>query len=183
MTRRVLVIVLAAVALVGRDHSRRVSAQAGTQVMMVETARGTFAIELFGQDAPASVAHIVGLATSHFYDGQRVHRAIPGFVVQFGDPQTRSLEARETWGKGASASSGTPIGVAEVGTRRRHDALAVGLAHLGEPAKADSQLYITLAPRPDLDGRYAVIGRVLDGSDVPPSLQVGDEIRRVYLRE
>ncbi len=48
---------------------------------------------------------------------------------------------------------------------------------------ADSQIYITLAPRPDLDGRYAVIGRVIEGEEVPPSLEVGDEIQRVYLRE
>jgi len=54
---------------------------------------------------------------------------------------------------------------------------------MGSPAKADSQIYITLAPRPDLDGQYAVFGQVVEGQDVPARLQVGDEIRRVYLRE
>ena len=59
--------------------------------------RQSFAIELFAGDAPVSVRHIIALVTSHFYDGQRVHRAIPGFVVQFGDPQTRNLDARQAW--------------------------------------------------------------------------------------
>ena len=56
------------------------------------------------------------------------------------------------------------------------------MAHMGNPAKADSQIYITLEPRPDLDGRYAVFGQVIAGMDVLPLLHVGDEIRRVYLR-
>jgi cyclophilin family peptidyl-prolyl cis-trans isomerase len=53
---------------------------------------------------------------------------------------------------------------------------------MGNPAKGDSQIYITLARRPDLDGQYAVFGRVIEGADVPARLQVGDEIRRVYVR-
>lgn len=57
------------------------------------------------------------------------------------------------------------------------------MAHMGDPAKADSQIYITLAPRPDLDGRYAVFAHVVEGEDVPARLQVGDEIRRVFVRE
>lgn len=158
-------------------------AQPSAPILVVDTSRGTFAFELFQKDAPESVKHIVELARTSFYDGQRVHRAYPGFVVQFGDPQTRDLEKRELWGKGEAASSGAPIGLAEVNYKRKHGPLTVGLAHMGEPAKADSQLYITLARRPDLDGQYVIIGQVVDGRDVPPLLQVGDEIRRVYVRE
>jgi cyclophilin family peptidyl-prolyl cis-trans isomerase len=49
---------------------------------------------------------------------------------------------------------------------------------MGEPAKADSQLYITLDRRADLDGRYVVIGEVVDGFEVPARLKVGDRIER-----
>jgi len=59
---------------------------------------------------------------------------------------------------------------------------AVGLAHRGNPYDADSQIYITLAPRPELDGRYVVFGQVISGAEVPPLLQVGDEIRRVFVK-
>ncbi len=161
----------------------RVLAQRSSALVVVETTRGTFAFETYPKDAPLSVAHIEKLANAGFYDGQRVHRAVPGFVVQFGDPQTRELDKRALWGKGLEASSGDPIGVAEVVLKRKNVALAVGLAHQGEPAKADSQLYILLDTRPELDGQYAVIGQVIEGEDVPAQLQVGDEIRRVYVRE
>lgn len=188
MIRRFVVLVfaatgLAAIGLLVRGDLPRLSAQQAAPTIVVETSRGSFAFETFPADAPLSVAHVAALVRSAFYDGQRIHRAVPGFVVQFGDPQTRDLAKRDVWGKGAGASSGAPIGVAEVSLKRPHVALAVGLAHMGEPAQADSQLYITLAPRPDLDGQYVVIGRVVSGREVPALLQPGDEIRRVYVRE
>ena len=159
------------------------TAQRSTSLVVVETSRGTFAFEIYPKDAPVSVAHVLDLVKKGFYDGQRVHRAVPGFLVQFGDPQTRDLDAQANWGRGAAASSGHPIGVAEVNLKRKNGALAVGLAHMGEPAQADSQLYVLLEARPELDGQYAVIGQVVEGEDVPARLQVSDEIRRVYMRE
>lgn len=152
-------------------------------VVVVETSRGTFSFETFPTEAPATVAHIVGLVRAHFYDGLRVHRAQPGFVVQFGDPQSRDLEKRELWGRGPAAASGTPVGVAEFSKKRPHKAGSVGLAHMGNPSKADSQIYVTLRPRPDLDGRYVVFGQVISGDDVPAQLQVGDVITRVTIAE
>jgi cyclophilin family peptidyl-prolyl cis-trans isomerase len=101
--------------------------------------------------------------------------------VQFGDPQTRDLSKRGVWGKGSAAASGKPVGVAEI-TTRTHRAGAVGIAHQGEPAKADSQIYVTLAGRRDLDGQYVVFGQVIDGADVPAMLQVGDSIVRMYVK-
>ena len=158
------------------------TAQSAGPVIVVETSRGTFSIETFPGDAPQTVAHIVALAKSGFYDGQRVHRAMPGFVVQFGDPQTRDMSARAVWGRGAAAGSGKPIGAAEISRRRIHVKGAVAMAHMGDPAKADSQVYVTLANRPDLDGQYAVFGQVIDGAEVPETLQVGDLITRVFVK-
>ena len=176
-----LALVLSTVAVAG--VWRTLSAQRSAPLIVVETTRGTFAFDTYPKDAPVSVAHIVQLARSGFYDGQRVHRAVPGFLAQFGDPQTRDLDKRSVWGRGVEASSGSPIGVAEVTLKRKNVALAVGLAHAGEPAQADSQLYIMLEARPALDGQYAVIGQVVEGEDVPPLLQVGDEIKRIYVRD
>jgi cyclophilin family peptidyl-prolyl cis-trans isomerase len=150
-------------------------------VIAVQTGRGTFWIETFARDAPASVEHIVSLVTGRFYDGQRVHRALPGFLVQFGDPQTRDLSARSLWGRGAAAASGRPVGVAEISDRRIHRRGTVGLAHMGNPAAADSQLYVTLADRSELNGRYAIVGQVISGLEVLDALQVGDDIIRVYV--
>lgn len=152
-------------------------------LVVVETERGTFAFQTFSSDAPRTVSHIIELVRLRFYDGLRVHRAVPGFVVQFGDPQTRDLSSRDRWGRGADASSGSAVGVTEINKRRRHVIGAVGIAHMGDPAHADSQMYVTLSARPDLDGQYAVLGQVVEGEDVPATLQVGDLITRVYMRE
>jgi peptidyl-prolyl cis-trans isomerase B (cyclophilin B) len=159
------------------------AAVAAAPLLVVETSKGTFVIQTFPADAPKTVEHIAALARNRFYDGQHVHRAQRGFVVQFGDPQSRDLAKRDVWGLGDAASSGKPVGVAEMTPRRTHVTGAVGLAHMGEPAKGDSQIYVTLAPRHELDGKYAVFGQVVDGADVPAMLEVGDEITRVTVRE
>lgn len=176
-------VLLAVAALAARGHADLGAQSRAAPVIVVETTIGSFAFETFPNEAPRTVAHIVALARKGFYDGQRIHRAIPGFIVQFGDPQTRDASKREIWGRGPAASSGKPIGVPEISKRRLHQTGAVGVAHMGDPAKADSQIYVTLAPRRDLDGQYAVFGRILEGLDVPGRLRVGDEVRRVYVRE
>lgn len=143
-----------------------------------ETTAGVFVIETYPVEAPKTVAHITSLVKAGFYDGQRVHRAATGFTVQFGDPQTRDESARDVWGRGFAASSGKPIGASEITEKRKHRAGAVGVAHMGLPAKADSQIYITLDVRPELDGHYTVFGQVVEGFDVPSRLRVGDAIIR-----
>jgi cyclophilin family peptidyl-prolyl cis-trans isomerase len=67
--------------------------------------------------------------------------------------------------------------------KRTHTKGAVAIAHAGDPAKADSQIYVTLDERPDLDGRYTVFGRVVAGADVPARIERGDLITRMYVRE
>jgi cyclophilin family peptidyl-prolyl cis-trans isomerase len=157
--------------------------QRGAPVIVVETSRGTFAFETLPEEAPKSVAHVLALVRRGFYDGQRVHRAVPGFVIQWGDPQTRDTAKDGSWGRGAAASSGEAIGAAELSNKRPQVKGVVGLAHFGDPSKADSQLYVTLAKRDDLVGRYAVVGRVVAGTDVPERIERGDLIQRMYVRE
>jgi cyclophilin family peptidyl-prolyl cis-trans isomerase len=142
-----------------------------------------FAFQTYPKEAPKTVAHVLALVRRGFYDGQRIHRALPGFLVQWGDPRSREAEREAEWGRGAQASSGQPIGAAEISKKRLNVAGAVGMAHPGNPAAADSQLYVTLAKRADLDGYYTVFGRVIDGADVPATLERGDVITKMYVRE
>jgi peptidyl-prolyl cis-trans isomerase B (cyclophilin B) len=155
----------------------------GAPIIVVETSRGTFSFETYPAEAPKTVAHVVELVKRGFYDGQRFHRAVPGFVIQWGDPQSRDLSKEALWGRGPAASSGAPIGAAELSKKRVHTKGTVGMAHPGNPALADSQLYVTLAARDDLNGKYAVFGRVVTGMDVAETIQRGDVIRRMYVKE
>src|SRR4029450_13216540 len=134
-----------------------VSAVAGQSspapVIVVETSKGTFSFDTYPDEAPQTVRHIVELVRSGFYDGQRFHRVVPGFVVQWGDPQSRDRTKEASWGRGPAAPSGKPIGVAEITKKRMHTKGAVGLSHFGNPTLADSQIYVTLVKRDDLDGK------------------------------
>lgn len=170
-------------ALRGFGFYQQLQAQEVAPVIVVDTSKGTFAIETYPEEAPKTVAHIVDLVKRGFYDGQRIHRAVPGFVVQWGDPRSRELEQESVWGLGPEASSGKPIGVPEMSRKRVHTGGAVGVAHPGLPSQADSQIYVTLADRPELNFKYAVFGRVIEGADVPSRLERGDVIRRMFLRE
>jgi cyclophilin family peptidyl-prolyl cis-trans isomerase len=160
-----------------------VIAQPAAPVIIVETTKGTFEFETYPVEAPKTVAHVVALVKRGFYDGQRVHRALPGFVVQWGDPRSRDTSGEADWGRGADASSGKPIGVAEITKKRLHARGAVAMAHPGLPGQADSQMYVTLGNRPDLNGKYTVFGQVTSGADVPPRLERGDVIRKMSVKE
>ena len=146
-------------------------------VLVVQTAKGVIEIQTFPGDAPKTVEHIVALAKRNFYNGLRVHRVVPGFVVQFGDPQTRDMTKRDWWGSGGS---GNQIGVAEI--KRPHRAGAVAAAHPGDPRYADSQMYISFAPQPKLDRSFTVFGQVTVGMDVAQKLAVNDIIRRITVK-
>ena len=57
------------------------------------------------------------------------------------------------------------------------------MAHPGVPGEADSQMYVTLANRPDLNGKYTVFGQVIAGGEVPARLERGDVIRKMSVKE
>ena len=146
-------------------------------VIVIETAKGTIEFETYPADAPKTVEHILALVKRNFYNGQRVHRVEPGFVIQFGDPQSRDMTKRDRWG---TQGSGRSIGAAEV--KRRHGVGSLAIAHRGDPKLGDSQMYITMSPQPRLDKNFVVFGQVISGMDVVRKLQIGDIIRRIRVR-
>ena len=156
--------------------------QSAAPVIVVDTSKGTFAFETYPVDAPKTVAHVVDLVKRGFYDGQRVHRALPGFLVQWGDPRSRDASREAEWGRGVEAASGNAIGASEITRKRTHTRGAVAMAHQGNPAKADSQLFVTLADRPELNGKYTVFGHVIAGDDVLLRLERSDVVVRMYVR-
>jgi peptidyl-prolyl cis-trans isomerase B (cyclophilin B) len=151
-------------------------------VVVLDTSKGVIEFETYPNEAPKTVAHILGLVKRGFYNGQRVHRVAPNFVVQFGDPQTRDMTKKEAWGRGPGAGSGKPVGVAEPHKNRGHKLGSVAMAHAGNPAQADSQMYITLRPTPELDGKYTVFGQVIAGMDVVRKIEIGDVIKKATVK-
>jgi peptidyl-prolyl cis-trans isomerase B (cyclophilin B) len=170
----------AASAQQGGDAASGGGAGATGPVVVVETSRGRFEFELYADDAPRSVQHILTLVERGFYEGHRVHRVEPEFVVQFGDPYSKDLARERLWGRGGS---GKPIGVAEISPKHTHKVGTVALAFAGHPMLADSQIYIILADTERsrrLDGNYTIIGHVTAGMDVVQQIQRLDVIEKVY---
>jgi peptidyl-prolyl cis-trans isomerase B (cyclophilin B) len=156
------VVLVSLAAPAGAPQAQKKSPGAGP-IIVLETAKGVIEFETYPEEAPKTVAQIVGLVKKGFYNGLRFHRVEPKFVAQIGDPQTRNMTLQEWWGRNGS---GKPIGAAEISKKRRHLRGAVGMGHSGDPRMADSQFYILMGNRPGLDGKYTVFGRVLSGMDV-----------------
>src|SRR5688572_3218742 len=141
-------------------------------VVVIETAKGIIEIESFATEAPKSVARFLELAKRGFYRGQPFHCVATG-VIQAGDPLSRDLTKQREWGTGGSGprNSLKPIGVAEP-SKRKFERGIVGLAYRGgwKPETADSMFFILTGPNPNLNGKYAALGKVIKG------IQVADKI-------
>jgi cyclophilin family peptidyl-prolyl cis-trans isomerase/HEAT repeat protein len=128
--------------------------------------RGTLEVELFGPEAPLTVANFLRLVDRGFFDGHRWHRVVPNFVVQDGDPR----------GDGFGSPGGT---IRDEINRMRYDIKPmVGMA-LSGPDTGSSQWFITLSPQPHLDGTYTVFGRAVGNVGALTRITQGDVIRTV----
>lgn len=145
-------------------------------LITVTTARGSFTFETYPEEAPKSVAHILELVKRNFYNGQRISRVAPGFVVQFGDPLSRDMSKKDLWNTGGSFKI---VGELEASPKRTHVIGAVALAHDGDARRSDSIMYITMREAHELDGKYNVIGKIISGMPIVRASQVGDVIKRV----
>lgn len=143
-----------------------------TKAALIETERGNIAIELYPDQAPATVANFVKLINEGFYNrfNMKFHRVVPGFVVQTGDPT----------GTGAGGSKERiPL---EAKNKLSHNTKGiVAMARGADPNSATSQFYITLAPQTSLDGKYAVFGRVISGIDVVSKIEKDDMLYGIRL--
>lgn len=135
----------------------------------VETARGTFSVRLRGDAAPMTVMNFVELARREFFDGVAIHRVVPDFVVQDGDPT-------------GTGNGGPGYEIRDENGPIPYGTGSVGMALAG-PDTGGSQWFVTHAPQPHLDGIYTVFGRVVSGQDVVERLEQWDRITRVTVSE
>ncbi len=134
------------------------------QVAVVETKLGKIVIEFYDKDAPKTVANFIKLAKQGFYDGTTFHRVIPGFMIQGGDPNSKSAD-RSTHGTGG------PGYTVEAEIKRDHTRGTVATARLGDQVNPDkrssgSQFFINVKDNGFLNGGYTVFGNVIAGMDV-----------------
>lgn len=134
------------------------------QVAVVDTKFGRIVIELYPEAAPMTVENFKKLATQGFYNGTTFHRVIPDFMIQGGDPNSKS-EDRATHGKGG------PDYTLQAEIKLNHKRGSVAMARLPNSVNAlkssnGSQFYICVIDCPFLDNEYTVFGQVISGMQV-----------------
>ena len=127
-----------------------------TYEVEVDTSCGSFTIRLDQKAAPNTAASFASLAKKGFYDGTVFHRIVPGFVIQGGDPTGTG-----TGGPGYSVVDKPPENAAY--TRG-----VVAMAKTGQepPGTAGSQFYVVTGQDAGLPAEYALLGKVVKGTDV-----------------
>lgn len=120
---------------------------------------GSIVIELYKDKAPNTVNNFIELVKNGFYDNNTMHRLVPGFVLQGGDPTGTGIGGPGYTIKGEFSSNGYENDL-------KHDKYIVSMARSGEPDSAGSQFFIMLDKSSDLDGKYAAFGKVIDGFSI-----------------
>ncbi len=148
------------------------AAVTGSEIVVITTARGVIKFKFYAKEAPKHVEAFIKLARQGFYDGTTFHRVEPGFVVQGGDPYSKT-------GEGPVGTGGPGYNLKAEFNKLPHLEGTVAMARSQSPDSAGSQFYICLAPAPFLDGQYTVFGQVTEGMDVVKATQVGDVMESV----
>lgn len=116
----------------------------------IETDYGTMVFELWPEVAPIRCQNFVYLTNSCFYQGLTIHRVVPGFVIQGGDPNGNG-----TGGPGYTIPAEISDSVHRYGT--------LAMAHGSDPNSAGSQFFVSLGRLTSLDASYSVFGHLIEG--------------------
>lgn len=126
---------------------------------VLETRMGDITLVFFPDVAPGHVKNFIDLAKKGFYNGTTFHRVIPGFMIQGGDPNSKSPD-RSRHGMG-----GPGYALKAEFNDKPHKRGTLSMARAMNPDSAGSQFFICVADCPFLDRQYTVFGEVVSGMD------------------
>ena len=151
------------------DYQRAISRIGKNVRAIVSTSSGSFTIELLPDDAALTVDNFVQLAKRGYFKSIAVHRVVPNFVIQDGDPR-------------GDGNGGPGYQIRCEINQVSYERGAVGMALSGKDT-GGSQWFVTHSPQPHLDGAYTVFGRVVAGMEVVDRISRGDVIRDIVITE
>ena len=148
---------------------RRALARSGRKVSaVVTTTKGSFTIDLLPSEAPLTVDNFVQLARRNYFRDITIHRVVPNFVIQDGDPR-------------GDGNGGPGYQIRCEINEVPYDRATLGMALSGKDT-GGSQWFVTHAPQPHLDGGYTVFGRVVAGMEVVDKIERGDVVKSIRIR-
>jgi cyclophilin family peptidyl-prolyl cis-trans isomerase len=150
------------------DYKRALARIGKPARAVVTTSKGSFTIDLLPEAAPLTVDNFVQLAQRDYFRNITIHRVVPNFVIQDGDPR-------------GDGNGGPGYQIRCEINQVPYDRAAVGMALSGKDT-GGSQWFVTHSPQPHLDGGYTVFGRVVTGMDVVDKIVRGDVIQSVVIK-
>ncbi len=152
------------------DYRRGLTRKNGSVKAVLTTEKGTFTIVFNPEEAPLTVDNWVKLARAGYFNGLEVHRVVPNFVMQDGDPR-------------GDGNGGPGWSIRCEMNMLPFDRGAVGMALSGKDT-GGSQWFVTHSAQPHLDGGYTVFGHVNEKDmKVVDSIVRGDKIVKVTIVE
>ncbi len=121
---------------------------------------GKIELVLWPDVAPKHAEFFAARVAEGWYNKSAFHRVIPGFMIQGGDPNSKS-QPRNTWGTG-----GYPEKVQAEFSNKRHVRGVLSAARTNDPNSFSGQFFICVADATFLDGQYTAFGEVVKGMEV-----------------
>ncbi|MFQ5449865.1 MAG: peptidylprolyl isomerase [Nitrospinaceae bacterium] len=132
----------------------------GEDIAILDTTMGTIEISFFEDKAPGHVKNFKDLAKKGYFNGTTFHRVIPGFMIQGGDPNSKSED------KSSHGMGGPGYTIKAEFNDIPHERGILSMARAQDPDSAGSQFFIVVKDSFFLDGQYTVFGKVVQGMDV-----------------
>lgn len=151
------------------DYERALARSGKNFNAVVTTSRGAVTIALLPDEAPLTVDSFIQLANRRYFGGITIHRVVPNFVIQDGDPR-------------GDGNGGPGYQIRCEINEMPYNRGAVGMALSGKDT-GGSQWFVTHSPQPHLDGGYTVFGNVVSGMQIVDSVVRGDVIRSITITE
>lgn len=162
------------------------------------TAKGDIELELYSKVAPKTVANFVNLAKAGFYDGTKFHRVVPDFVIQGGDPLSRTDDPRVgTGGPGYQfedeinpKSIGLPDEIIKQYEAQGYSYNSflqslpvvpgvIAMANAGPNTNGSQFFIVTTKNQPQLYGKHTVFGKVIKGMEIVLKVSQGDAVKTI----
>ena len=173
-------------------------------MVTISTEKGNIDLELYPSAAPKTVANFVKLAQDGFYNGTKFHRVIGDFMIQGGDPLSKTDDPRVGSGgpgyrfedeinpKSIGVDDAVIAQLESAGYKYNYglkslpvDVGSIAMANSGPNTNGSQFFIVTYSAQPHLNGKHTVFGKVVDNAsmEVVRKTAQGDVIESVVVSQ
>ena len=135
---------------------------------ILKTNLGDIQISFYGTDSPKTVNNFLNLAQQGFYDGTKFHRIIKDFMIQGGDPNSKS----DDWS--THGTGGPDYRFADEFNNHPLVRGSLAMANAGPDTNGSQFFIVTASATPWLDGRHTNFGQVTAGMDIVEKIEAAE---------